>query len=211
MSSVIHAAAHLFRQVSRGREDLRGARSNPLLMRRFLITSMIATALHTIACILVPPYEWGTTRLECFFYAFRSGLISFPILFAVLLLPLRAGLRRVIPHNQRTHAVAAGLVLMSLVAAMILPGQLAGLPVKPYQHSYLSKWVFWSVLVDSHWLTSPCPGASLATCSRWLARSPFQSAFSSSHEYGGYCTQRMGASRSGQWQFERQRAAGSHR
>jgi hypothetical protein len=26
---------------------------------------------------------------------------------------------------------------------MILPRQLAGVPVKPYQHSYLLKWLFW--------------------------------------------------------------------
>jgi hypothetical protein len=29
---------------------------------------------------------------------------------------------------------------------MILPRQLAGVPVKPFQHSYLCKWAFWSLL-----------------------------------------------------------------
>jgi hypothetical protein len=68
-------------------------------------------------------------------------------MFAVLLLPLRAGLRRFMPNNtQQTHAFVAGLVLFVLVAGLILPGQLAGIPVKPYQQSYLHKWVFWLLL-----------------------------------------------------------------
>jgi hypothetical protein len=51
------------------------------------------------------------------------------------LLPLQRGLRRFMPRGtQRAHAVAAGLVL---------PRQLAGVPVKPHQHSYLYKWAFW--------------------------------------------------------------------
>ena len=117
-------------------------------MKRLVITALVATVLHTIACILLPPYEWGASRLECFYYAFRSGLIAFPILFAVLLFPLRAVLRRLMPRSkQRTHAIAAGVVLMLLIALMILPGQLAGVPVKPFQHSYLHKWIFWTVLV----------------------------------------------------------------
>jgi hypothetical protein len=121
---------------------------NEQAMKRFIITSLVATVLHTMACILLPPYEWGTTRPVCFYYSLRSGLIAFPILFAVLLLPLRAFLRHLMPRSTgRAHAVAAGFVLMLLIAAMILPRQLAGLPVKPFQHSYLCKWIFWSVLV----------------------------------------------------------------
>jgi len=68
----------------------------------------------------------------------------FPVIFALLLLPLRAGLHRFMPNStQRAHAIVAGLVLFALVAVWILPRQLAGVPVKPYQHSYLYKWVFW--------------------------------------------------------------------
>ena len=121
-------------------------------MKRFVITVLVATVLHAVACILVPPFEFAATRPACFFYAFVGGLMSFPIVFAVVLLPLRAGLRRFLPHRSfrtgttRTHAIVAGLVLFMLVAAMILPRQLAGVPVEPYQQNYLCKWTFWLVL-----------------------------------------------------------------
>src|SRR5262245_43586999 len=92
----------------------------------------------------MPPFEFAPTRRACFFYAFVSGVMAFPIVFAILLLPLRAGLHRFLPNRTaRTHAFVAGLVLLMLVVVMILPGQLAGIPVKPYQHSYLHKWAFW--------------------------------------------------------------------
>jgi len=116
-------------------------------MKRFVITVLVATILHAVACILIPPFEFAPTRPACFFYAFVSGLFAFPIIFAVLLLPLRAGLRRFMPNStQQTQAFVAGAVVLILVAGMILPGQLAGIPVKPYQQSYLHKWVFWLLL-----------------------------------------------------------------
>src|SRR4051794_28724798 len=116
-------------------------------MTRFLITVLVATVLHAVACILIPPFEFAPTRPACFFYAFVSGLFAFPILFAVLLLPLRAALRRFLPNSTpQIRAVVAGVVLFLLVVGMILPSQLAGIPVKPYQQSYLHKWVFWLVL-----------------------------------------------------------------
>jgi len=56
-------------------------------------------------------------------------------------------LRRFMPDSTHyTHALVAGVVLFVLVAGMILPNQLAGIPVKPHQQSYLHKWVFWLVL-----------------------------------------------------------------
>src|SRR2546422_7722615 len=101
-------------------------------MRRFIITVLIATMLHAIGCILAPPFEFGHTRAECFFYAFVSGVVGFPILFAVLLLPLRAGLRRFVPCSApRTHAIIAGMVLYVLRAAIILARQLSGVPSLP--------------------------------------------------------------------------------
>jgi hypothetical protein len=116
-------------------------------MKRFVIAVLVATVLHAVACILVPPFEFAPTRPACFFYALVGGLTAFPIMFAVVLLPLRAGLRRFLPKiTPRTHAIVAGLVLFMLVAAMILPRQLAGVPVKPHQHSYACKWTFWLVL-----------------------------------------------------------------
>ena len=113
-------------------------------MIRFGVTVLVATVLHAVACILVPPFEFADTRPACFFFAFTSGLMAFPVLLAVVLLPLRRGLRRFMPRGtERTHAVAAALVLFALVAALILPRQLAGVPVQPFQHSYLYKWAFW--------------------------------------------------------------------
>jgi len=117
-------------------------------MKRFIITVLIATVLHAVACIIAPPFEFGHNRTECFFFALGGGLMAFPILFAVLLLPLRAALRRFMPASTpHTRAIIAGLVLFALVAVMILPRQLAGEPVKPHQHSYLAHWIFWSVFI----------------------------------------------------------------
>jgi hypothetical protein len=116
-------------------------------MIRFVITVVVATLLHAVACILLPPFEFAATRPACFFFAFTGGLMAFPVMLAAVLFPLRGGLRRFMPGGgQRGHAVVAGLVLVALVAAMILPRQLAGVPVKPYQQSYLYKWAFWLLL-----------------------------------------------------------------
>lgn len=117
-------------------------------MKRFIITILVATMFHAIGCILAPPFEFGHTRLECFFYAFISGIVGFPILLAVVLLPLRAGLHRYMPHRSpRIHAVVAGIVLYALRASIILARQLSGIPSLPFQHGYLSQWIFWSLFV----------------------------------------------------------------
>ena len=120
-------------------------------MKRFVITVLIATMLHAIGCILVPPFEFGHSRAECFFFAFVSGLMAFPILFAVLLLPLRAGLRRFIPASTpHTRAIVAFLVLLAVRAAFTLPRQLSGVPAPPYMHGYLAHWIFWSVFIGEN-------------------------------------------------------------
>src|SRR5262245_18233941 len=116
-------------------------------MKRFVITVLVATILHAIACILIPPFEFPATRPACLRYGFISGLMAFPIIFALLLLPLRAGLRRFMPHGRpRAQAIVAGFLLFDLIAVMILPHQLAGIPVKPHQHSYFANWTFWLLL-----------------------------------------------------------------
>jgi hypothetical protein len=56
-------------------------------MRRFIITVLIATVLHAVACIIAPPFEFGHNRAECFFFASVSGLLGFPVMFAVVLCP----------------------------------------------------------------------------------------------------------------------------
>ena len=77
-------------------------------MKRFAITVLVATVLHAVACILVPPFEFAPTRPACFFYAFTSGLMTFPFIFALLLLPLRAALRRLMP-DRWPHIYSTGL------------------------------------------------------------------------------------------------------
>jgi hypothetical protein len=62
-----------------------------------------------VASIITPPFEFGHNTAECFFFAFLGGLFSFPVMFAVVLLPLRWGLRRLMPHRmQRAQAIVAG-------------------------------------------------------------------------------------------------------
>src|SRR5262252_9437128 len=104
-------------------------------MRRFVITVLIATVLHAVACILVPPFEFGPTRPTCFFWACRSGIAVFPMVFAVLLLPLRAALPWFLPERSpRVHAIVAGFVLLTVVAVRTLSRQLSGVPAEPYEH-----------------------------------------------------------------------------
>ena len=117
-------------------------------MTRFIITVLIATVLHAVACIIAPPFEFGHNRAECFFFAFVGGLMAFPIMFAVVLLPLRAGLRRFMPASTpHTHAIVAFIVLLAIRAAFTLPRQLSGVPALPFQHGYLAHWIFWSVFI----------------------------------------------------------------
>jgi hypothetical protein len=111
-------------------------------MRRFIITVIIAIVLHAVACIIAPPFEFGRNRAECFFFAFVGGLMAFPIMFAVVLVPLRWGLRRLMPHRmQRAQAIIAGLVLQSVAAAWVLTH-----PTLPHQHGFYVHWLFWSTL-----------------------------------------------------------------
>src|SRR5258706_4506582 len=117
-------------------------------MIRFIITVLVGTVLHALACIIIPPFEFAPTRLACFFWALRSGIVVFPIVFAVLLLPLRAGLRRFMPQStQQTHAVMAALKLFVVIAAWILARQISSVPSPPYEHGYLCQWIFWPVFV----------------------------------------------------------------
>ena len=117
-------------------------------MKRFIITVLIATVLHAVACIIAPPFEFGHNRTECFFFALVGGLMAFPILFAVLLLPLRAGLRRFMAASKpHTRAIVAFIVLFAIHASFTLPRQLSGVPLPPYMHGYLANWIFWSLFI----------------------------------------------------------------
>lgn len=119
-----------------------------IIVRRFIITVLLATILHAVGCILAPPFEFGRNRAECFFFAVLSGIIAFPILLAAVLLPLRAGLRRLMPTSAPlAHALFASIVLIAIRAMITLPRQLSGLPTAPFQHGYLAQWIFWSVFI----------------------------------------------------------------
>jgi hypothetical protein len=94
-------------------------------MLRLVITVLVGTVLHALACIIMPPFEFASTRLACFLWALRSGTAVCPVVFAVLLLPLRAGLRHFMPkRTQQTQAAVAALVLFVVGAAWILGRQL---------------------------------------------------------------------------------------
>ncbi len=119
-------------------------------MNRVIITVLIATVLHAVACIIAPPYEFGRIRTECFFFALGGGLMAFPILFGVLLLPLRARTRRFMPvSTPHTHAILAFIVLFAIRVAFTLPPQLSRVPAPPYMHGYSANWIFCSVFMRS--------------------------------------------------------------
>src|SRR6185369_16132293 len=86
-------------------------------IERLIVAVLVGTIVHAVACIVKRPLEFGNgSRLHTFFGAFVSGLISFPIVFAALLLPLRAVLRRCIPHATNwTQATIATLALLLLI------------------------------------------------------------------------------------------------
>ena len=111
-------------------------------MKRFIITVLVATVLHAVACIIAPPFEFGHNRTECFFFAFGGGLFGFSLMFALVLLPLQWGLRRLVPHQlRRTQAVLAGLVLLGLVSAWVFTH-----PTLPHHHGFYVRWLACSIL-----------------------------------------------------------------
>ncbi|HEV2208416.1 MAG TPA: hypothetical protein VG167_06540 [Verrucomicrobiae bacterium] len=131
-------------------------------MRRFIITVLVATVLHAVACIIAPPFEFGHNRAECFFFAFVSGLLGFPVMFAIVLLPLRWGLHRFIPPTmQRAQAILAGLVLLGLATAWVFTH-----PTLPFQHGFYVHWFFWSTVAIAVSISFFWPFGARAT---WVA------------------------------------------
>jgi hypothetical protein len=99
-----------------------------------LIRSVVAgTVFHAVACIISRPLEFGDgSRLHTFFCAFASGLLTFPILFAALLLPLQAMLRRCLPQNaQWVHGIIAGTALLVVTGIWILASFFSGVTLPP--------------------------------------------------------------------------------
>lgn len=118
-------------------------------LKRLVAAVLVATIFHAVACIIKRPLEFGnSTRLHTFLCAFISGLISFPIVFAALLLPLRAVWRLCLPQRtQRTHGIVTALVLLALVAVWILVPFLRGRELPPFCHGYFWHSLFWFCFV----------------------------------------------------------------
>ena len=110
-------------------------------MKRFIITVLVLTVLHAVACIIAPPFEFGRNRTECFFFALGGGLWGFSLISALVLWPLQRGLRRLMPPEmRRTQAVLGGLVLLGLVAAWVFTH-----PTLPHQHGFYVHWLACSI------------------------------------------------------------------
>jgi hypothetical protein len=52
------------------------------------------------------------------------------------------------PQNtQRTRTIVAAVVLYIPPAIRTLARQLSGVPAEPFEHGYLSQWIFWAIFV----------------------------------------------------------------
>ena len=123
--------------------SLGGVYHETIRHHRFDRNDTACHCLHTRAAVRIWPQP---SRVFLFCLRFRSH--GFPILFAVLLLPLRAGLRRLMPASTpHTRAIAAFIVLLAVHASFTLPRQLSGVPAPLYMHGYLANWIFWSVFI----------------------------------------------------------------
>lgn len=110
-------------------------------MKRFIITVLIATVLHAVALIIAPPFEFGHSRTQNLISGIVSGLVGFPAMFTIVLLPLRWTLRRLMPRMLYAKAVAAGSVLLCLATARVFTH-----PTFPFQHGFYCHWSFWSTV-----------------------------------------------------------------
>lgn len=118
-------------------------------IERLIVAVLVGTIVHAVACIIKRPLEFGNgSRLHTFFCAFVSGLLSFPVVFAALLLPLRAVLRRCIPHATKwTQATIAPLAILLLIWAWILMRLLSGVELPAFCHGYFWHTLFWTIFV----------------------------------------------------------------
>lgn len=118
-------------------------------LKRLIRAVIVGTIFHAIACIIARPLEFGDgSRLHTFSCAFVSGLLTFPILFAVLLLPLQALLRHCLPRSpQWIHGILVGIVLLVVAAVWILARFFSGITLPPFCHGYLLHSLFWCSFV----------------------------------------------------------------
>ena len=115
-------------------------------IKRLVIAVLVATVVHAVACIIKRPFEFGDgSRFNTFIFAFVSGLVAFPVVLPVVLLPLAAGVRHFIPHaGERTHALVAAAVLLASVAELHIVPFFRQWEPPPHCHGFLTHWAFWS-------------------------------------------------------------------
>jgi hypothetical protein len=115
--------------------------------KRVMIAVLVATVVHAVACIIKRPLEFGDgSRFDTFIFAFVSGLVAFPVVLPVVLLPLAAGVRHFIPSaGERTRALVAAAVLLASVAALHIAVFFRHWEPPPHGHGFWTHWAFWSV------------------------------------------------------------------
>jgi hypothetical protein len=114
-----------------------------------MVAVLVGTVVHAVACIIKRPFEFGNlSRIHTFCCAGISGLLSFPLVFAALLMPLRTGLNRFMPRaSQRVHAIVAGLGLLGLVGIWIGVRYFSAVELPAYCHGYFWHSLFWVIFV----------------------------------------------------------------
>jgi len=119
------------------------------ILKRLIIAVLVGTLVHAVACIIKRPFEFGDlSRVHTLCCAGVSGLLSFPPVFAALLLPLRTGLNRYMPRaSQLAHAMVAGLALLALVGTWIGVRFFSAVELPPYCHGYFWHSLFWVTFV----------------------------------------------------------------
>jgi hypothetical protein len=123
--------------------------SNHRVWRPLIVAVLVGSFIHAMACIVKRPFEFGDgSRIHTFFCAGISGLLSFPLVFAALLLPMRRGLNYFIPKStQRGHAIIGAVILLALIGTWIGVRFLLGVELPPYCHGYFWHSVFWAIFV----------------------------------------------------------------
>jgi hypothetical protein len=126
-------------------------------MKRFFITVLVATMVHAVFLVIAPPYEFGNTRLQCFASAFISGIVIFPILGAVVLVPFRAIVRRLMRRTSpRSQTVVVAAIVLSIIAVLNVVLALRNWTPEPHMHGRLGHLIFTlvfplSVIISFFW------------------------------------------------------------
>jgi MFS family permease len=114
-------------------------------LRRLIVATLMGSLLHAVACSIKRPFEFGNgSRIHTFISAGVSGVMTFPIVLAALLLPLRTGVRHFWPRaTQRAHGIVAAVALLALVGIWIGVRFVSGIVLPAYCHGYFWHSAFW--------------------------------------------------------------------